>query len=98
MCGMSFFENVECVTHTRHVYHQYQYTHILISEIMLIYTFSLLYCTRSVQVTSTGTFNQNFMQSCKFIYFVLSCPTGIIPYGLRIALLYLLFTNLPTKQ
>ena len=84
-------------THTSRVSSVSVHTHlnILISEIMLIYTFSLYYILYQVQVTSTGTFNQNFMQLYLFILF---CPVPPVPYGLRIALLYLLFTNLPTKQ
>ena len=85
-------------THTSRVSSVSVHTHlnILISEIMLIYTFSLYYILYQVQVTSTGTFNQNFMQL--YYLFILFCPVPPVPYGLRIALLYLLFTNLPTKQ
>ena len=73
------------------------HTHLNIrNHVDLLYIFFIIYCTLyQVQVTSTGTFNQNFMQLYLFILF---CPVPPVPYGLRIALLYLLFTNLPTKQ
>ena len=80
-------------TRTSRVSHQYQYTHLSIRNHVDLYIFFII--LYQVQVTSTGTFNQNFMQLYLFILF---CPVPPVPYGLRIALLYLLFTNLPTKQ